>query len=228
LPEGLSDEPLRAGEPAPLGVRRVAEQQVDATVAELGQLADVGAEAVDGRVVELPVARVQHAAGVGLEHDGDVVRHRVRHADEVDPERPELDRPALGLDLAQVRRAQQTVLVELRLVEPEREPRRPDLGHLDLAQEVRKHEIDAEVLVAREREPGVDDDAPVLVLEHRHVLADLAQSAERDHAKEWTWHPKSVTARAPASLLAGAAQGTRRKSPLMVTTRSSDWLKTSP
>src|SRR5581483_2413956 len=176
---------------------------------------------------------------------------------EVDPERPELDRPALGLDLAQVRRAQQTVLVELRLDEPEREPRRPDLGHLDLAQEVRqpadvilvrvrehdrahlagavaqvrqirKHEIDAEVLVAREREPGVDDDAPVLVLEHRHVLADLAQSAERDHAKEWTWHPKSVTARAPASLLAGAAQGTRRKSPLMVTTRSSDWLKTSP
>ena len=59
LPEGLADEPLRAGHARPLGVRRVAEQEVDAAVADLGEPADVGAQAVDGRVVDLVVAGVQ-------------------------------------------------------------------------------------------------------------------------------------------------------------------------
>ena len=59
------------GHPGPLGVRRVAEEQVDAAVAELGERADVGLEPVDRRVVELPVARVQHAPGGRLDHDRD-------------------------------------------------------------------------------------------------------------------------------------------------------------
>ena len=95
------------------------------------------------------------------------------------------------------------MLVELRLDQAERQPRGPDLGHRHLAQEVRQpadvvlvrmgedncanlarplpqigevgqHEIDAEMLVARERKPGIDHEASVLVLEHGHVLADLA------------------------------------------------------
>ena len=73
-----------AREAGPLGVRRVAEQQVDAAVAELGEPADVGAQAVDRRVVELPVAGVEDAAGRGLDADADRVRDRVRHADELD------------------------------------------------------------------------------------------------------------------------------------------------
>ena len=100
-------------------------------------------------------------------------------------ERPELDRLALGVDLAQLGRAQQAVLVELRVDQPEREPRRPDLVDPHLAQQVRQRadvvlvpvrehdgahlapvevaevgqdEVDAEVLVAREGEPGVDDE----------------------------------------------------------------------
>ncbi len=48
--------------------------------------------------------------------------------------------------------------------------------------EVREDEIDAEVLVARKREAGVDDEACALVLEDGHVLADLAEPAERDDA----------------------------------------------
>jgi hypothetical protein len=39
----------------------------------------------------------------------------------------------------------------------------------------------------------------VLVLEHGHVLADLAQSAERNDPKEWTWHRRSVSAAALGS-----------------------------
>ena len=45
---------------------------------------------------------------------------------------------------------------------------------------VRQDEVDAEVLVAREREPGVDDDDGAVGLVHGHVLADLAEAAERD------------------------------------------------
>ena len=48
--------------------------------------------------------------------------------------------------------------------------------------EVREDEVDAEVLVARERKAGVDDEARALVLEDGHVLADLAEPAERDDA----------------------------------------------
>ena len=90
LAEGLADETLGAGDARTLGVRRVGEQQVDAAVAELREPADVGAEAVHGRVVELPVAGVNDAAGGRLEHDGDAVRHRMRHADERDAERTDV------------------------------------------------------------------------------------------------------------------------------------------
>ena len=184
LLERLADDALRAREARSLRVGRVAEQQVDAAVAELGELADVGAEPVDRRVVELPVAGVEHAEPARLDRDADGVGHRVRHAHELEPERAELDR-LLGIRLAQLGRAQQAVLVELRLHEAEREPCRPDLVDLHLSHQVRQpadvilvrvrqhdradvlvgevaevgeDQVDAEVLVARERDAGVDDD----------------------------------------------------------------------
>ena len=46
--------------------------------------------------------------------------------------------------------------------------------------EVAEDEVDAEVLVAREREPGVDDDDRPVRLVDGHVLPDLAEPAERD------------------------------------------------
>src|SRR6185503_20630636 len=65
-------------------------------------------------------------------------------------------------------------------------------GPPDEVGEVGQHEVDAEVLVTRERETRVDDDALVADLEDGHVLPDLAESAERDdpqavrHASEST------------------------------------------
>ena len=196
--------------PGALGVRRVGEQQVDAAVAELGEPPDVGLQAVDRCVVELPVAGVKDAAGRRLDREADGVGNRVRHADELDAERAEIDRTCIGIGLAQLGRAQEPVLVELRLDEAERQPRRPDLRDLHFAEEVRqrtdvvlvrvgqhdranravaqvaevgKDQVDPEVLVARERHAGVDDDALVAELIDRHVLADLAQPAERDHTQ---------------------------------------------
>ena len=46
--------------------------------------------------------------------------------------------------------------------------------------EVRQDEIDAEVLVARERKPRVDEDPLTVELVEGHVLTDLAEPAERD------------------------------------------------
>jgi hypothetical protein len=208
LPEGLADEPLRAGDARPFRVRRVRQQQIDPAVAELGERAHVGLEAVHGRVVELPVGGDQDPARGRFEHDGDRVRDRVRHADELGLERPDAG-PLPGVGFLQLGRSQQTVLVELGLDQAERQPRRPHLRDPDLAQEVRQgadvvlvtvgqddranalgvvaqvahvgqDQVDAEVLVPREREARVDDHDLASLLEDGHVLADLAEAAERD------------------------------------------------
>ena len=89
-------------------------------------------------MIEFPVARVEDDAGARRDRDTDGVGDRVRHADELELERPELDRTALGICFAQLGRAQQPVLVELRLDEAEREARAPDLVHLHLAHQVRQ------------------------------------------------------------------------------------------
>ena len=57
------------------------------------------------------------------------------------------------------------------------------LGALAQIAEIWQHEVDPEHVGGREPQPGVDDDDPVLVLDHRHVLADLAQPAERQDAQ---------------------------------------------
>src|SRR6185312_1174726 len=209
LAEGLADEPLRAGHAGALGVRRVAEEQVDAAVAEIGQTADVGAEAVDRRVVHLVVAGVQDPAARRVEHDRDGIGDRVGDPHELGGERPELCRRALGVGFAQLRGAQQAVLVELGLDQPQRQPGRPDLLHARLAQQVgqRAHvilvavrqqhradrpvtvdqvrkvgedQVDAEMLVTGERKARVDDDGLAVGLDHGHILAHLAEAAERD------------------------------------------------
>ena len=210
--ERLADEPLGAGHPGPLGVRRVAEQEVDALGCRARRAADVGLQPVDGRVVELPVAGVDDPAGGGVEHDRDGVRDRVGDAHELEPERADLDRLALRLGLAQlVVAAVRPCSSSFDLISAERQLRRRSPGRTStsrsrygsaadvvlvpvrehdraqsraLAQvrEVGQDEVDAEVLVAREREAGVDDDDLVAELVDGHVLADLAEAAERDDA----------------------------------------------
>ena len=205
--ECLADEPLGAGVSGPLGVRRVAEQEVDPTVADLCELSDIGLEPVDRRVVELPVPGVDDPTGGRLDDERRRIRNGVRHADELDAERAEVERLVTRRGRDELRLLSETMLVELRLHERERQRGRDDRFDVDLAQEVRQasdvilvavrehdrphvpslevrdvrqKEVDAEVLVARERKPGVDDDDLVVELVDGHVLPDLAESAERD------------------------------------------------
>ena len=127
LPERLADEPLRAGHPGPLGVRRVAEHQVDAAVAELGEPADVGLEPVDRRVVELPVAGVERRGRPPSRRTtATAVGDRVRHAHELEPERAELDRRRRpGRPPAARSPAPRPCSSSFDLIEAERQPRRP-------------------------------------------------------------------------------------------------------
>ena len=134
LAEDLPDRALGLRHAGPLGVRGVAEEEVDAAVAEVCEGAEVGAEAVHGRVVDLVVAGVDDAPARGLEDDRHRVRDRVRHAHELGRERPDLSRPVLRHGLDELGVLHQAVLVELRLDEPEREPRGPDLRDPDLPQ----------------------------------------------------------------------------------------------
>ncbi len=96
-------------------------------------------------------------------------RHRDRQRAAVDGRR------VLGAELAQdPRQGAEMILVAVR-----------DHDRLDLVRpgaqvrEVRQHEVDPELLGGREPQARVDDDDPVLVLDDRHVLPDLAEPAER-------------------------------------------------
>ena len=106
------------------------------------------------------------------------------------------------------------MLVQLRLDEAERQTGRPDLVDANLAQqvrqrtdvvlvrvreddrthrslaltqvgEVREDQVDAQVLVPREGESGVDDDRVAPVLVDGHVLADLPEAAERNDSQRF-------------------------------------------
>ena len=52
------------------------------------------------------------------------------------------------------------------------------VGALAQVGEVGQHEVDADHLGRREAQADVDDDDAVVVLDDRHVLADLAQPPE--------------------------------------------------
>ena len=248
--------------PGPLGVRRVAEQQVDAAVAELREPADVGLQAVDGRVVELPVARVDDAAGrrsraTTATQSGIECAMRTNSSGNG----AELDRLARARPRAARSRAASPCSSSFDLTRPERQARRDHLVAVDLAQQVRQRadvvlvavreddardalvaqvaevgqdEVDAEVLVAREREPGVDDDDLAAVLVDGHVLADLAEAAERDDPKRRSSTLSRMSARASRSNRGGLEQpetreavADRSRSSSVASTSGSRWPPTS-
>ncbi len=119
--------------------------------------------------------------------------------------------------LLQRRRLAELVLVELGADHPDRQQAAVDhRRHADLAEhvgqrpdvvlvavgeddrldvvcalaqvgEVGQHEVDPVHLGGREHQPRVDDDDAAVVLDHGHVLADLAEAAQGQHSK-FAWH----------------------------------------
>ncbi len=104
----------------------VAHHEVDARLGERASAPKSVVHAVDGRLVQLEVARVQHVAGRALEEHAHRARDGVVHGEELDREAAELHLVArLDLDELGVLDA---VLGELALDEAERELRAVD-GH---------------------------------------------------------------------------------------------------
>ena len=150
------------------------------------------------------------------------------------------ERRVAGLGRDELGFLAQPVLVELRLHERERERRRHHRFDVHLAQQVRQpadvilvavrqddgsdvptlevadvgqQEVDAEMLVAREGEPGVHDDDLACGLVHGHVLPDLAEAAERDDSQAFA-HPLSLRpslAGAPGYAATGARSPSRSR-----------------
>ena len=133
-------------------------------------------------------------------------RHRHRQRAAVDRRR------VVHAELAQQeRQAAEVVLVAVR-----------DDDRLDVRDaaaqvgEVGQDEVDAHHLGRREAQADVDEDDPVLVLDDRHVLADLAQAAERQDAQRTaqrgsTFKPwRRRAARGPAASRGSSRSRARR------------------
>ena len=208
VPEGGAHRGLTRGEAGHVGVRGVGEHEVDALLAKAVDGVVVGAHAVDGRLVELEVARVEHGAGRRLEEDSERARDGVRHGEELQREAAEVDARAIR-DLAELG-ALDVVLGELALDHAERELAREDgdlvrevheqvrerarvvlvavrdddaaelLLVLEHIRVVGKDEVDAGLVVVGEHEAGVDEHHVVAALERRHVLADAVETTQRD------------------------------------------------
>ena len=210
LVDDRGDRLLGGREAGGLGVGGVGEEQVDALLAEPRERTQVGDAAVEGQLVHLEVAGVEHERGPGADRHGQGVRDGVVHRDELELERPE-DQPVAGRHLV-VHGLPQPVLAQLAVEQGEGELGPDERDVLALAQQVRgradvvlvavgEHErldvveavtdvgevgqdqVDARVVVLGEQHPAVDDEQPAVVLEDRHVATDLAEAAERDDAQ---------------------------------------------
>ena len=220
LAERLADEPLRAGEAGPLGVRRVAEQEVDAAVADLGELADVGLKPSTGvwSSFQSLVCRTRPAS-VSITTatlSGTECAMRTNSS----RNGPISTGPPSGSTSRSSAARSRPCSSSFDLTSPSVSRVAQTSRHPHLAQEVRQR---ADVVLVRVRQhDGADLARPVaqvgevraargrrrgarragtrgpasttttrpLVLEHGHVLADLAEPAERNDAKDCDLAPE--------------------------------------
>ncbi|GAA3295197.1 hypothetical protein GCM10020295_21720 [Streptomyces cinereospinus] len=205
LPQNVGDVAFVRGEPGDLGVRGVAEEEVDALFAQTCERVEVGEAVVQRELVHLEVAGVHDHAGGGADGDRERVRDGVVDRDELAVEGADALAVALG-DLERV--GADPVLLELRLDQgegqlgadqrdvrllAEQEGDAADVvlvtvgenDALDVVEavpdgrEVRQDQVDSGLLLLGEEHSAVDDQQAAAVLEHGHVPADLAEAAER-------------------------------------------------
>src|SRR5690606_30055102 len=158
-------------------------------------------------LVELEVARVHHDAFRRLQRDADRIRDAVVRPEEGGPDRTELD-DGIAVDQVALRLVQQSGFLQLVLDQAEGQLRGVD-RHVQVLEDIRQasdvvlvsvsyqnspyfvsifqqirnirdDDIDTEHFFLGEFQTGVDDHDVVAVLHDIHVLADLAQSAQRE------------------------------------------------
>ena len=205
--KALSHGGFRGGVAGTLDVGRVAQQRVDALLAQRAEAAEVGHAVLRGGV-DLEVARHDDRADRRFDGEGHGVGDGVVDVDEFHGEAPGLDDVA-GVVGDELGLAQQLVLLQLQLDQTQRQGRGVD-GRVDCLKNigkradvvlmavgneiaaqlflilgkighVRDDQIDAVHVVLRETKPAVHDDHVLTVFQHGHVFADLVKSAEGDN-----------------------------------------------
>ncbi len=202
---------LGLGETRGRSVGGVREKQVDARLSKAVDGAVVGRHAVDGRLVELEVARVHDGTLRSLDKDAECAGDRVRHGEEIHGHAAH-GHVGATLDLTEFRCAN-AELGELALNETEGQLARED-GHLvvKILQQVRQgagvvlvamgdddaaklilvlqnvgvvgqYQVDTGLGIVGEHQAGVDQDHVLAAFEHSHVLTDAVEASQRDDLK---------------------------------------------
>ena len=204
--ERFADDALRRRVPGTFRVRRVREHAEHAFIADARDRREIGRAAVDRRLVELEIARVEDRSEFGRDRERTTAGEAVVDVDELGLDAAVLDDVA-GLHGDEVAIADLLIL-ELRANERERERRAHD-RNVELAQQIRDaadvifvpvgheqgaklvlvfaqvrevvdHDVDAEHLVVGKHQTAIDHDDVVAGLDHGHVAADFPAPAEGD------------------------------------------------
>jgi len=208
--EGVDQTPLRGGVPCRLGIGAIRQQHHDALVGEPGEGSQVGGAPLNGGVVDLEISGVHNQAerrANGIAHrvgdgmidveGGDVVRAQFNPLPWQDGMKVGMAQQAVALqfdfnEAARQRRGVHGHAVQL----AQQEGQAPDVvlmamgdddaAHLgavvDQVAKVGDDQIDAEEVLLREHEPGIDDEDVVVVLDDGTVAADLSQAAQGKYA----------------------------------------------
>ena len=211
LAERLRDRGLRQGVALALGTGRVGQEEVHALPPPLGDEAQVGPRPVRRGVVELEVAGVDDRAAGVADGEPHAARNGVVDPERGDPERADRELDA-RLDHVEPGGAQELVLLQLAGDQADGQLGGIDRGPADPGQDVRQaagvvlvavgqddpahrvtpfgeirgvghDQVDAEHVRVGEGQTAVDDDDLVIGLDHGDVLADLADTAQRNDAK---------------------------------------------
>ena len=112
---------LRLGEARVVGVGAVGQQEQHSLAAELGEPLHRRRAEVDGGLVELEVAGVDHGPDRGVDAQAHPVGDAVTHLEELQHERPQRERLGAGY-LVERHLALQPVLAQLGVHQPQGEP----------------------------------------------------------------------------------------------------------
>ncbi len=203
--EGVDDVDLRSGEAAAIDVGAIRKEREHASRAELREARDVEMLAVERRLVDLEIARVDNHAFWGVDRQSDAIGDAVGDANELDLEGADRDPlrrsqrgqacggqvdpvfDELGFDQRQRERRAEDRTIDMRqqvrnsadmvLVAMCEHQRRGAPFLLEVGQ-IRNDQIHAQEFGIREHDAGVHDDRCLAPGEREHVHAELAEAAE--------------------------------------------------
>ncbi len=210
LLERVDDIDFGSRESATIDVRAVREERQHACRPELGQPVKIHVLAIDRRLIDLEIPRMNHDPVGRLDRERHAIGHAVGHTQELDRERADgdalarphrhqtlLDLLAVFLELGFDKRERQRRAIHRALHDRQHMRDRPDVILVPVRQDerrdpillelpqIRDDEVDAEQLGLGKHHAGIDQDGRVTAGDDHHVHAELPEAAERDDFQRW-------------------------------------------